>query len=166
MTMPEVPYAPPMFGAQPPPPAPRRNIVPILVVALVAALVAVVVLLVLLLTSGDSDDNRAGSFTLSGTFSLTDGATDYTSQGECEGTGGYDDISEGTQVTVYGSGGEVLGTGNLGSSNYLDPVCEFEIAVEGVPSGHDFYQVEVSHRGKIAVSADEARDGLVALTLG
>jgi hypothetical protein len=38
--------------------------------------------------------------------------------------------------------------------------------VDGVPSGHDFYQVEVSHRGKIAVSDDEARDGLVALTLG
>jgi hypothetical protein len=35
-----------------------------------------------------------------------------------------------------------------------------------VPGGHDFCQVEVSHRAKIAVSNDEARDGLVALTLG
>jgi hypothetical protein len=35
-----------------------------------------------------------------------------------------------------------------------------------VPGGHDFYQVEVSHRGKIAVSGDEARAGAVGLTLG
>ena len=168
-----MPYTPPPMVAAPLPPLPpRRNLVPVLVVALVAALVAVVVLLVLLLTSGEddgSDTNPGGagdSFTLSGTFSLTDGATEYASQGACEGTGGYDDIREGTQVTVYSSAGEVLGTGALGDSTYQFPACEFEISVAGVPTGHGFYQVEVSHRGKIAVPDDEARAGEVALTLG
>ena len=165
MTMPEVPYAYPVAGQPVPPPPPRRNLVPILAIALAVAVAAVIVLLVIVLTSDDGD-SAGDSFTLSGTFTLTDGATEYAGQGECQGTGGYDDISEGTQVTVYSSAGEVLGTGYLDSATYLDPVCEFELTVDGVPAGHDFYQVEVSHRGKIAVSDDEARAGEVALTLG
>jgi hypothetical protein len=117
MTMPQAPYGTPVSIPPPmPPPPSRRNLVTILATALAVAVAAIVVLLVLLLTSGDSDDGSSGTFTLSGTFSLTDGATDYTDVGECEGTGGYDDIREGTQVTVYGSGGEVLGTGSLGAS--------------------------------------------------
>lgn len=163
MSMPEVPYPYPVSGPPVPPPPKRRNVVPVLAIALALMVAAVVVLLVIVLNTDDGDGD---SFTLSGTFTLTDGATQYASQGACEGTGGYDDIREGTQVTVYSSAGEVLGTGYLDSSTYLDPVCEFELTVDGVPTGYDFYQVEVSHRGKIAVSDDEARAGEVALTLG
>lgn len=165
MTTPEVPYVYPVAGPPVPPPPPRRNLVPVLAIALAVAVVAVVVLLVVVLTSDDGD-GAGDSFTLSGTFTLTDGASEDAGLGECEGTGGYDDIREGTQVTVYSSAGEVLGTGALGSSTYLYPVCEFALTVDGVPAGHDFYQVEVSHRGKIAVSDEEARAGEVALTLG
>jgi hypothetical protein len=80
-------------------------------------------LLVLLLTSDEDTDGGGvtGSFTLSGTFTLTDGALENAGPGECAGTGGYEDIGEGRQVTVYSSAGEVLGTGALGSSTYLPP---------------------------------------------
>jgi hypothetical protein len=164
MTMPDAP--PEMPVATPT----RRNLVPLLVAALAVAVVAVIVLVVVMLTSGDDSDGDAGggggSFEMTGTFSLTDGATGYTEQGDCEGYRGYDDISEGTLVTVYSSSGDVLATGRLGRSSYQGAVCEFEITVANVPGGHDFYQVEVSHRGKIAVPSDEARAGEVALTLG
>jgi hypothetical protein len=160
MTMPD---APPEVPVAVPP---RRNLVPLLVAALAVAVVAVVVLVVVILTSGEDSDSSGGSFEMTGTFSLTDGATGYAEQGDCQGYRGYDDISEGTQVTVYSSSGDVLATGQLGTSTYQGAVCEFEITVANVPGGHDFYQVEVSHRGKIAVPSDEARAGEVALTLG
>ena len=125
-----------------------------------------VVSLVVLLTPGDDADGAMDFFTLAGVFTLTDGASPSTGQGACEGSGGYDDLREGTRVTVHSLAGEVLATGALGSSTYVEPVCEFEIVVDGMPGGHDFYQVEIGHHGKIAVSADEARNGQVALTLG
>jgi hypothetical protein len=164
MTMFEQPPSP--FAV---PPRPRRNLVPILIAALAVAVAAVIILGVLLTAGGGSDETPGGatdSFTLTGSFALTDGATEYVDQGECAGDGGYDDIAEGTQVTVYSSTGEVLATGSLGTSVYAGGVCEFEITVKSVPSGHDFYQVEVSHRGKIAVSDKEARAGATSLTLG
>lgn len=34
------------------------------------------------------------------------------------------------------------------------------------PNGEKFYQVEVTHCGKITVTADEAKTGQVSLTLG
>lgn len=163
MTMPEAPTE--AAVTEPP----QRNLVPLLVSALAVAIVAVIVLVVVILTLGDDSDSGGGggdSFEMTGTFSLTDGATGYAEQGDCKGYRGYDDISEGTQVTVYSSSGEVLATGQLGTSTYQGAVCEFEITVANVPGGHDFYQVEVSHRGKIAVPSDEARAGEVALTLG
>jgi hypothetical protein len=38
--------------------------------------------------------------------------------------------------------------------------------VAGVPEGSKFYQVEVSHRGKITVSSAEAKAGKFAASLG
>jgi len=35
-----------------------------------------------------------------------------------------------------------------------------------VPSGEKFYLVEVSHRGRIVVQPEDARNGKVALSLG
>ncbi|MFJ1804316.1 hypothetical protein [Streptomyces sp. NPDC088180] len=103
-------------------------------------------------------------FTLTGAFALTEGAT---RNGDgCIGTGGYDDIAEGTSVTVYDGTGKVAATGNLGKSKYAAGACAFGVSIPDVPKGEKFYQVEVSHRGKIQLSAEEAEAGKLSVTLG
>ncbi|WP_198284286.1 hypothetical protein [Saccharomonospora xinjiangensis] len=108
------------------------------------------------------------TFTLNGTFTLLDGAIGNVSTTGCMGTGGYDDIAEGTSVTVYDEAGTVLATGGLIDSQ-LDTVssdCVFTLQVAEVPDDRPMYQVEVSHRGKVAVDADSAKLGAVSLSLG
>ena len=104
-------------------------------------------------------------FTLKGTFTLTDGAL-KSDDGGCLGSGGFDDIAEGTSVTVYDAAGDVVATGNLGKSTYAAGLCLFKVSVDDVPKGEKFYQVEVSHRGNIKVAAREAEKGEFAATLG
>ncbi|MFF2518983.1 hypothetical protein [Streptomyces sp. NPDC058086] len=133
-------------------------------------------------TGTDSSDDRPGAggktstavdalraspdtFTLTGDFKLTDGATDD-GLGGCEGTGGYDDIAEGTSVTVYDAAGAVIATGSLGTSSYDAPTCTFDVFIDGVPGGEDFYKVEVSHRGTVQLNADQAKNGLFGASLG
>jgi hypothetical protein len=106
-----------------------------------------------------------GTFTLEGTFTLTDGVSD--TGGGCQGTGGYDDIADGTSVTVYGADGDVVGTGELSDSSFDGmSICTFDIAIEDVPKGEKFYKVEVSHRGTLQLSAEEAENGELAGSLG
>lgn len=107
------------------------------------------------------------TFDLTGDFTLTDGAiSDGT--GGCEGTGGYEDISLGTSVTVYDAAGAVIATDMLVLSEYdaAAGTCTFDVSVADVPTGHEFYQVEISHRGKIQLSAEEAQSGAFGGTLG
>jgi hypothetical protein len=40
------------------------------------------------------------------------------------------------------------------------------VVVSNVPTGEKFYQVEVTHRGKVTVTADDAKAGRVSLSLG
>ncbi|MFG2793157.1 hypothetical protein [Streptomyces sp. NPDC048419] len=77
---------------------------------------------------------KPGTFTLEGEFTLLENASE--TGGGCEGTGGYDDISEGTSVTVYGADGEVIATGHLGDSKSVTyDTWMFNIAVPDVPKG-------------------------------
>ncbi|MEW2161143.1 hypothetical protein AB0950_38965 [Streptomyces sp. NPDC007189] len=94
------------------------------------------------------------TFTLKGTLTLT---------GEYEG---YDDIGAGAAVTVYDNAGKVIAQGALGVGKPHDAACVFHAAVPGVPNGPRFYQVEVSHRGKLTVSSTEAKAGGFAASLG
>ncbi|MFG2803315.1 hypothetical protein OIE43_07780 [Streptomyces pseudovenezuelae] len=109
------------------------------------------------------------TFTLEGTFELTDEVVSDGSDG-CKGRydSGYDDIAEGTSVTVYGADGEVVATGALGDSAEDEDgtSCTFAVAVDDVPKGEKFYKVEVSHRGTVQLSAEEAQDGALAVSLG
>ena len=54
----------------------------------------------------------------------------------------------------------------VSSSSFLDSECILDFEVTDVPVGHDFYSVEVSHRGKVTFPAEKIRGGPVALTLG
>ncbi|MEU7044946.1 hypothetical protein AB0A77_28360 [Streptomyces varsoviensis] len=113
-------------------------------------------------------------FTLRGTVVLKSGATTATqfdAGGDCMGYEGYDDIVPGASVTVFDSGGKVVATGSLGKGSLPEGAmgsvpCSFPFAVAGVPKGERFYQVEVSHRGKVTVTAEVAEAGRFAASLG
>lgn len=100
--------------------------------------------------------------------------------GRCFSDDGYDDISEGAQVTVKNGAGEIVGLGGLEGGTqqipydityyeYLGselPICAFRFSFE-VPSGQDFYSISIGNdnRGEITYSAEEIAGGIF-LTLG
>ncbi len=168
---PEQPSQPPMPAAPPtnwptpittPPAAAKRRLTPLTAGLIGLAAGAAIVGSIWAITATGS--SGPGSFTLEGTFTLNEDATEY--DGGCLGTGGYDDIREGASVTVYGASGDVIATGALGDSTYSDYTCSYDIAVPDVPKGEKFYKVEVSHRGTLQLSAEEAENGEFAGSLG
>ncbi|MFE2563051.1 hypothetical protein [Streptomyces mirabilis] len=114
-----------------------------------------------------SGSSTPTTFTLNGTMTLTgDNIPTGDTNEDCTGYSGYDDIAKGASVTVYDSTGKVVATGSLGTGKPKSAACGFPVAVPGVPEGSKFYQVEVSHRGKITVSSAEAKAGKFAASLG
>jgi hypothetical protein len=105
----------------------------------------------------------AKSFALTGSMTLKQASF---ASGPCSGTGGYSDIGEGASVTVYDGGGQVVATGALEAGRRVGLNCEFGVWVANVPAGPKFYQVEVSHRGKVTLSAEDAQAGRFAASLG
>jgi hypothetical protein len=161
----DAPAVPPM-PENPPAPAPARRWPHPLVTGLAGLVVgAGVVGLTWGLSSGGSD--APATFTLRGTITLTG---DHVPSGEtsedCTGYSGYDDIAKGAGVTVYDSAGKVVATSALETGKPDSGACVFIVEVPGVPEGSKFYQVEVSHRGKITVSSAEAKAGKFAASLG
>lgn len=97
------------------------------------------------------------SHTITGTMTLID-SSGWTSGEECYGTGGYDDIGEGSSVTIRDGRDAIIATGSLGGGTggeaYLDDStvsCNLSFSVADVPDV-DFYQIEVSHRGALSYS--------------
>ncbi|MFE5368191.1 hypothetical protein [Streptomyces mirabilis] len=110
------------------------------------------------------------TFTLRGAMTLTNPTPlDYDHKA-CGGSDGFGDIRQGAGVTVYDAEGKILGTGALGPGRYASEdstaPCVFAVKVPGVPEGSKFYQVEISHRGKVTVSSAEAKAGKFAASLG
>ncbi|MBP2328462.1 hypothetical protein JOF56_008847 [Kibdelosporangium banguiense] len=105
-----------------------------------------------------------------------DAVAEGTDRKRCWGSGGYRDIRDGTEVKVYDETGKLIATGKLGQgraaqdgqlTTLTNSACMFPIAVADIPTGSKFYQVEVSHRGKVTVD-NEPEDGklFAFLTLG
>lgn len=116
--------------------------------------------------SGDGS-SAPKAFTLRGSMTLTGSHVPSGDTSEdCTGYSGYDDIAKGAGVTVYDSAGKVVATGSLGTGKPKSAACVFPVSVAGVPEGSKFYQVEVSHRGKVTVSSAEAKTGKFAASLG
>ncbi|MCX4596103.1 hypothetical protein OG819_42580 [Streptomyces sp. NBC_01549] len=114
-----------------------------------------------------SGSSAPKTFTLSGAMTLTgDNVPSGETSEDCTGYSGFDDIAKGAGVTVYDSAGKVVATGSLGTGKPKSAACVFPVSVAGVPEGSKFYQVEVSHRGKITVSSAEAKAGRFAASLG
>lgn len=118
--------------------------------------------IVLALTLGGTKHTITGEMTLMDSDGYDDSIV-----GGCEGSGGYDDISYGTAVTVRDGAGEILATGSLDSGEVVGDWCNFTFTVEDVP-GADFYEVEVSHRGGLSYSSKEMdeKDWFVSVSLG
>lgn len=113
---------------------------------------------------------------ISGHIVLTDTPTDgldsnvTNSNGSCFGTGGYQDLSAGTQVTLTDEANDVIGSTSLDDGVPGDSIysCQFNFTFSTVAKKANFYSVEVGGRGKITNSASElAGNGWVFdLTLG
>jgi hypothetical protein len=133
---------------------PIRNILIILAVIIVGAFLR-------------STWQSTASHDIKGTFALTDSGKFTTGQ-ICQGSGGYDDIQAGAQITVKDGSGKTLATGELVSGVADDAdTCTFPFVVTGVP-GADFYAISVSHRGEITFSRSQMTSNgwSVGLTLG
>jgi len=119
---------------------------------------------------GMSGSPVAKPFVLRGSLVLSDPTPTDSNYTGCTGSGGYDDIVPGAAVTVYDAGGKVVANGALGEGRYASTdstaPCVFKFVVPGVPDGAKFYQVEISHRGKLTVSAAKAKAGTFASSLG
>jgi len=81
---------------------------------------------------------------------------------------GYNDIVNGAQVVVYDAAGKILASGELygGTITPGDAAfgwCQFRFVVPGV-SGDGPYSIEVTHRGKIVFTKDQADN--LSLTIG
>lgn len=121
--------------------------------------------------SGQADDEpkaeqAPATITVAGDLTLTDSSVLRYNEGtNCGGTGGYDDIRAGAQVVVRDSAGQAIGLGHLEEGVPENQVtCRFAFTVDDVPKTEGLYSVEVSHRGGISFSGDDA--SALRLTLG
>jgi hypothetical protein len=68
---------------------------------------------------------------------------------------GYDDIADGTSVTLWDESGDVIGATALGNSGGRDGLCEWHVCIYDVPDNAKFYTVAIGERGEITKSAEE-----------
>lgn len=109
--------------------------------------------------------------TITGTIELNSSDVEAPGDGSCDsGTGGYEDIDDGAQVTLTNEMGTILGTTQLGAGTAGDApsVCDFSFTFGQVAAKAKFYSVQVSHRGQITDSAAELKGTgwVFSLTLG
>ena len=101
-----------------------------------------------------------GTMTLDSSF--TPSGSDAKVGRNCRGESGYDDIQEGTQVTVRDGTDAIIATGRLSQGKLtatgFSGRCRFEFTISDVPEA-SFYTIEVSRRGGLTYSAEEL-DGL------
>lgn len=115
--------------------------------------------------------------TITGELDMPDGGGGTVSNLPCQMAAGYNDIQTGAQITVTDEAGKVIGLGQLGAGltkviNNVDGTgltswrCEFRFSVPNIPAGHQFFGLEVTHRGVVRFTADQIESGKVKLTLG
>lgn len=123
-------------------------------VALAAAVLAA------LATTGCGDDSsQSGGLTMFGASgSITVMGEGNFRGGPCHGKGGYSDMDRGTQVTVYNANDKPTTLGSLGAGVSQGSDCVFPFQFVDIPiqKGSSIYSIEVSHRGKIQFTRDQA----------
>lgn len=100
---------------------------------------------------------------ISGTMTLDNG---FGAEGlPCSGTGGYSDMREGAQVVITDANSATLAVGSLDAGRRDSAQnCAFPFSL-AAPAGHQFYGIEVSHRGRLQYSTAQISQRL-QLTLG
>lgn len=112
---------------------------------------------------GGDEPAEAKTFEASGAIKLL--ATGAYAIGDtCTGSDGYDDITGGATVVVTDADGKkvALGALDVGQPGEYQ-TCSFPFAVKDVPSGNGPYSIEVSHRGEVPFSENDASS--IALSL-
>jgi hypothetical protein len=104
-------------------------------------------------TPTPSPPSTAPAYTMIGTFTLGPsssfiGGTDF-----CRGTGAYDDIKAGAEVTVKDESGKIIGTSQLTDQPIRVPEdkCVLDFKVTSLPVA-DSYSIAVGRRGAITYS--------------
>jgi hypothetical protein len=123
-------------------------------------------------SSNSSTASSSAPTTVSGSLSLhdPDSFSGLSSGTACEGSNGYNDITQGAQVTVSDNSGSILAVSSSGmSAGTADGSgnCVFSFTIDNVPYSQ-FYQFQVSHRGQLAYSYQQlSSDNFqIATTLG
>ncbi len=120
------------------------------------------------------------TFMLTGVLTIESGPSGVRSSGtggtdsDCQGTGGYSDLTPGTAVKVSDRSGQVVATGSITGgqvqTTYFDGQnvvtgCQLGFTVNDVPDGLPSYVLTVSHRGDQFLTADQAH-APITLTIG
>lgn len=135
---------------------------------LTAASSGIVLILAMTVIAAIADLAAPSTRTVSGVMTVVSGSGSLysgSSYGVCTLSGGYDDITAGTTVTVRDSSGTIAGVGALGNGAGSSYGCAFSFTVDDVPVS-DFYTVEVGHRGEVTFTDAAVRDGDLRLSLG
>jgi hypothetical protein len=135
--------------------------------ALIVAAVVVLALAVFGIAklTGPSKHTLHGTLTLEGSYGFNPSSIG------CSGTGGFDDLHMGTDVTVTDGAGKTIGVGNLrpGTAASGNGSCVFSFDIDDVPAA-DFYQVTAGNSkrgGPHYTSKDmDANNWTVALVIG
>ncbi len=125
----------------------------------ITALAGAILIASSLAACGEQTFQADGTITVLGKVSAANDTT-------CSSLGGYDDINEGAQVKVTVDGSTVaLGKLEAGSPAMDNYACKFEFSLADLPSGKNFYSVEVSHRGGMEYSQADLEAG-IELSIG
>lgn len=78
--------------------------------------------------------------------------------GRCVVGLGFGDVETGSEVAVTSADGTLVANGALRAPKWSkDGDCLFPFQLNSVPSGQEFYRVEVGDRGQVALSEDQMR---------
>lgn len=128
-----------------------------------AAVVAALAVVIVALAGGFG----AGTFTMTGSLIVIDQSSLLpdlqTDKANCQGTGGFSDLSPGTAVLVQDSTGQTIATGSLAAGK-RDPssgACLMPFTVTDVKDGLGSYSVTISHRGTQVFTAANAHSGVI-----
>lgn len=96
--------------------------------------------------------------------SLANGATWPCPEGP---GGGYDDLADGTHVTISDGSGKLLATGALSAGKQSIKGVSFSFTITNVPTSA-FYKIQIAGRGELSFSAEDmaANDWSVGTTIG
>jgi len=109
--------------------------------------------------------------TVNGSFTIKDDSPNpyspviTVSGSSCAGSGGYDDVDQGAQVTVKNGKGDILDTTYLEQGEGGRYQCTFVFSFD-VTEGEDRYVVSMGRRGELSYSFAELKANGVTLVLG